>query len=54
MEKVDDNQVLVAMHKTMEYINKRFPDLEKDGYYVEYHKKIALTDLIAAGGPLRS
>ena len=45
--KVDDKYVLNAMNKTIEYLNKRFPDLEKDGYHVEYQKKIQLADLIA-------
>ena len=44
--KVDDKRVLDAMNKTIEYINSRFPDLEKDGYYVEYQKRIKLVDLI--------
>ena len=45
--KVDDERVQVAMKKTVEYINNEFPDLEKDGYYVEYQKNIKLADLIA-------
>ena len=45
--KIDDKRVLDAMNKTIEYINKRFPSLKKDGYYVEYQKRIKLTDLVS-------
>ena len=44
--KIDDRRVLDAMNKTIAYINDRFPDLEKDGYYIEYRKRIHLSDLI--------
>ncbi|MCY4577286.1 MAG: restriction endonuclease [Candidatus Kaiserbacteria bacterium] len=45
--KVDDKRVLEAMNKTIQYINERFPNLETDGYYIEYQKRVNLSDLIA-------
>ena len=45
--KIDDNRVLDAMDKTIAYLHERFPNLEKDGYHIEYEKKIKLSELIA-------
>ncbi|MDE0243262.1 MAG: restriction endonuclease [Candidatus Kaiserbacteria bacterium] len=44
---IDDRLASDAMERTIRYINERFPDLERDGYYIDYQQTVLLADLVA-------